>query len=404
MFFLLSALFKKLIRDGTLQVTDPAGKVHHFGRGLPEVGIGFRNFKSQWSVVRDPTLGAAESFMNGSMTLAPGTDILALLDLFTRNMRWHPDNPLRQALGSPPSWWTDMQQWNARRTAKRNVAHHYDLSGKLYDLFLDNDKQYSCAYFRDGVTDLTQAQHDKKAHIAAKLLLKPEHKVLDIGCGWGGMALYLNRVSGCDVTGITLSEEQLAVAQQRAQPAQDKVRFALSDYRDMQHKFDRIVSVGMFEHVGKPNYGAFFKQACGLLEDNGVMLIHTIGRADGPGVTDGFTRKYIFPGGYCPALSEFMPAIERAGLYVTDIEVLRLHYAHTLKAWYDRTIAAKAEIVALYDERFYRMWTFYLASAWCGFQHLGHVVFQIQLARRQDAVPLTRDYLQAAEQQYLHLS
>ncbi len=404
MFPLLTALFRKLIHEGTLRVTDSGGKSHVFGSGAPEVAIRFHTLGCQISVVRDPALGAAESFMNGTMTPEQGSDIFALLDLFTRNLRWHPDNALRQALGSPPSWWTDVQQWNARRAAKRNVAHHYDLSGRLYDLFLDRDKQYSCAYFRDGVDDLEQAQQDKKAHIAAKLLLKAEHKVLDIGCGWGGMALYLNRVAGCDVTGITLSEEQLAVAQQRAQSVQQKVRFSLTDYRDMQKKFDRIVSVGMFEHVGKPNYGAFFKQACGLLKDDGVMLLHTIGRADGPGVTDGFTRKYIFPGAYTPALSEIMPAIERAGLYVTDVEVLRLHYAHTLKAWYDRTVAAKAQIVALYDERFYRMWTFYLASAWCAFQHLGHVVFQIQLARRQDAVPLTRDYMQKAESAYLRLS
>jgi cyclopropane-fatty-acyl-phospholipid synthase len=404
MFLPLSALFRKLIQEGTLQVADPAGRVRIFGQGVPEVAIRFHTLGSQISVLRDPALGAAEAYMNGTMTLAPGSDILALLNLFTHNARWHPDNQLRKALGAPPRWWTDVQQWNARRAAKRNVAHHYDLSGKLYDLFLDKDKQYSGAYFRDGVTDLEQAQHDKKAHIAAKLLLKPEHEVLDIGCGWGGMALYLNHVSGCGVTGITLSEEQIAIAQQRAAPVRDKVRFSLTDYRDVTQRFDRIVSVGMFEHVGKPNYGAFFKQACGLLKDDGVMLLHTIGRADGPGVTDGFTRKYIFPGGYCPALSEIMPAIERAGLYVTDIEVLRLHYAHTLKAWYNRTVAAKAEIVALYDERFYRMWTFYLASAWCGFQHLGHVVFQIQLARQQSAVPMTRDYMQDTEKALLRLS
>ena len=400
----LAALFRKLIREGTLCVTDDKGKVQSFGSGAPEVAIRITSLRAQLGILRDPALGAGEAYMADTLQLEDGSTIFALLDLFCRNLRWHPDNALRQALGRPPTWLTRLQQWNARRAARRNVAHHYDLSRQLYDLFLDADRQYSCAYFREGVTDLEQAQHDKKAHIAAKLLLSPGHKLLDIGCGWGGLALYLNRLAGCDVTGITLSEEQLAIAQQRAEAVSQQVRFSLTDYRDVTGRFDRIVSVGMFEHVGTPNYRAFFRQACTLLADDGVMLLHTIGRADGPGVTDGFTRKYIFPGGYTPALSEIMPAIEAAGLYVTDIEVLRLHYAHTLKAWHDRTVAARNEIEALYDARFYRLWLFYLASAWCAFQYLGHVVFQIQLARRQDAVPLTRDYVVEAERRYLGLS
>lgn len=400
---LLNALFRKMLKDGRLTVYDDKGAQHVYGSGdgadVHSAIIRLHDTKTQWKIVYDPILGAAEAYMDGRLTVenedGSEGEIWAMLDLFTWNLRWHPDNALRSALANKPRIWTALEQWNARRAAKRNVAHHYDLSGTLYELFLDKDKQYSCAYFSDGVTDLAQAQEDKKAHIAAKLMLEPGQKGLDIGCGWGGMALYLNDVSGIDMTGITLSEEQLAVANHRAKDAgvDDKVRFSLTDYRDMDQKFDRIVSVGMFEHVGRPNYRSFFEQCRDLLDDDGVMLLHTIGRADGPGVTDTFTRKYIFPGGYTPALSELMPYIEKAGLYVTDIEILRLHYAKTLKAWYDRCNEVRSDILDLYDEQFFRMWQFYLAASRCAFDYGGHVNFQIQLARKVDSVPLTRDYM-----------
>ena len=288
-----------------------------------------------------------------------------------------------------------LQQMNLPGRSRRNVAHHYDLDAGLYALFLDEDRQYSCAYFpRDDMT-LDEAQLAKKQHIAAKLALAPGQRVLDIGCGWGGMALYLHREFGVEVLGITLSTEQIAIARQRADAAgvADKVRFELIDYRAVEGAFDRIVSVGMFEHVGQPYYREFFRRCRNLLTPDGVMLLHTIGRADGPNVTDAFTRKYIFPGGYIPALSEIMTAIEPNNLMVTDVEVLRLHYAKTLRHWYARTIAHRAEIEALYDARFYRMWIFYLAGAMSGFENRGLGNFQIQLVRDRHALPITREYM-----------
>ncbi|MEX6723691.1 class I SAM-dependent methyltransferase [Parapedomonas caeni] len=400
----LGSLLRRVIRAGTLTVIDAGGARHVFGDGMaPRCAIRLADRRLEWSIAFNPTLAAGEAYMDGRLVMEEG-HILDLLDLFTGNLKWHPDNALRKTLDRRPRWLMPFQQWNDQRRARANVAHHYDLSGRLYDLFLDKDRQYSCAYFRSPEASLEQAQFDKKAHIAAKLLLdRPGLEVLEIGSGWGGLALYLNAACGARMTGVTLSTEQLGVSRGRAEAAgvAEDVRFELRDYRAVEGKFDRIVSVGMFEHVGKPFYQTYFDTACRLLKDDGVMLLHTIGRADGPGVTDPWTRKYIFPGGYTPALSELMPAIERAGLYVTDVEVLRLHYMHTLQHWYDRTISARAEIVALYDERFWRMWLFYLAGALCAFRHQGHVVFQIQLARTVDAVPLTRDYMRDAEARLL---
>lgn len=401
---LFTALLRKVVRKGDLTLIDARGVQHRFGdQSGPRCIIKINDSSLNWKIPLNATLATGEAFMDGRLTVEEG-DILTLIDIFTSNLRWHPDNDLRAELDRTPRWWMYLQQWNNQRRSKANVHHHYDLSDKLYELFLDPDRQYSCAYFRDPSNSLEQAQLDKKAHIAAKLMLdRPGLKVLDIGCGWGGMALYLNRTCGAEVTGITLSEEQLIVARRRAEEAgvADKVRFELIDYRDVKGTFDRIVSVGMFEHVGKPHYRTFFDAVCRLLKDDGVALIHTIGRADGPGVTDPWTRKYIFPGGYVPALSEVMPAIERAGLYTTDIETLRLHYMMTLQHWYDRTKAAREAIVALYDERFWRMWLFYLAGALCAFRHQGHVNYQIQLSRRVDSVPLTRDYMGQAEKALL---
>ena len=280
------------------------------------------------------------------------------------------------------------------------------MSDHLYDLFLDANRQYSCAYWRpENTDDLAEAQSDKLAHIAAKLLLKPGMRVLDIGCGWGGMALYLNKVAGVEVLGVTLSEEQLIVARQRAEAAgvADKVKFELIDYREVAGPFDRIVSVGMFEHVGVPQYQTYFSKVAELLSEDGVALIHSIGRADGPGATDSFMAKYIFPGGYVPALSEITPKIERAQLWVTDIEILRLHYARTCEAWYKTCVEKKDEITALYDEKFWRMWVFYLAGAAMAFRHMGQMVFQVQLAKSIDAVPLTRDYIAETERHYARL-
>jgi cyclopropane-fatty-acyl-phospholipid synthase len=343
--------------------------------------------------------------MNGGLLLDQGS-IWDLLMLVMGNTPLESDKTLEapgtlRKLGEKLKHWRDNH--NARDRSKANVAHHYDLSDDLYDLFLDSDRQYSCAYFTDPETvSLEQAQLEKKAHIAAKMALRPRQRVLDIGCGWGGMALYLNRVADVDVLGVTLSEEQIKVARRRAQEAgvADRVRFELMDYRDVTGPFDRIVSVGMFEHVGLRHYREFFRTCHNLLTKDGVMLLHTIGRLDGPASTDAFTRKYIFPGGYAPALSEILEGSEPNKLMPTDIEVLRVHYYHTLRHWYDRAVAAQDKIVALYDERFYRMWTFYLAASAGGFRHGSQTIYQLQYARDRLTLPLTRDYMIAAEADY----
>ena len=397
---LLGKALQRLVKKGTLNVIDYRGQEHRFGAtdpDYPDVTIRFTDAWAPFAVVRDPALGAAETFMDGRLVMVKG-DILDLVTLIQKNNSWENNRHLE----APVGWKHGLnlllrrfRQMNVPGRSRRNVAHHYDLDGGLYDLFLDADRQYSCAYFEHADDTLEQAQEAKKRHIAAKLALQPGQSVLDIGCGWGGMALYLHRHHGVDVTGITLSTEQLAVARERAAEAgvADKVRFELIDYRRMQGQFDRIVSVGMFEHVGVPHFREFFRTCHNLLKPDGVMLLHTIGRIDGPNVTDAFTRKYIFPGGYIPALSETMAAAEPNRLMVTDVEILRLHYARTLRHWYDRTVANQDRIEALYDARFFRMWTYYLAGAISGFEHSALVNFQIQFTRDRHALPITRDYM-----------
>lgn len=395
--FLLDRLLKSIVRWGPLTVILPSGRHHVFGEASPAVRpvtISLRDDATARRIALNPAMGAGEAYMDGRMIVEDG-DIRDFIDLIGFNTRWDSENPVRGKLWRPRRIGAFLDTWNWERRSRRNVAHHYDLSGQLYDLFLDRDRQYSCAYFRNGEVGLDQAQSDKKAHIAAKLLLKPGQRVLDIGCGWGGMALYLHDIANVDVLGITLSQEQLEVARRRALDAgvADRVKFELIDYRALDGTFDRIVSVGMFEHVGPPYYRRFFDRCRDLIASDGVMLLHTIGRADGPAATDPWLAKYIFPGGYVPALSQIAPAIETAGLWLTDLEVLRLHYAQTLIHWYDRVNAERAAIVALYDARFFRMWQFYLAGAISAFRNDGHVVFQMQLTRRRDATPLTRDYM-----------
>lgn len=399
----LERFLKRVVRDGTLEVKIGNGPLTRFGTsdGKRSAAVTIVDTATGRRIARNPVLGAAEAWMDGRLTVE-GDDILGLLDLVIYNMRWDWDNKFRRALWSKTRWIAALMPRNDGSRAKANVAHHYDLSDRLYDLFLDADRQYSCAYFTDPTNNLEQAQVDKKAHIAAKLCLEPGQKVLDIGCGWGGLALYINRVADVDVLGITLSEEQLAVARKRAADAgvSDRVKFELIDYRDVTGTFDRIVSVGMFEHVGRKRYQDFFDTIRDRLSPDGIALVHTIMRADGPGATDPFTARYIFPGGYCPALSEFLPQIEKAWLWVNDIEILRLHYGYTLEHWYQRVLERKDEIISLYDERFFRMWTFYLASAITSFRHDGHCNAQVQLSRRRDAVPLTRDYILEVEKRY----
>ena len=398
---LLDRLLKALVRHGPLTVIDARGRRFAYGAVEPSLGpvtIRLSGRGTEWRIARNPAMGFGEAYMDGRMAVEQG-DIRDFLDLIGFNIRWDGDNRTRVALWRARKMFARFDAWNWERRSRRNVAHHYDLSDRLYDLFLDADRQYSCAYFTDSHADLDRAQEDKKAHIAAKLRLAPGQRVLDIGCGWGGLALYLNQVADVDVLGITLSEAQLKVARRRAVDAgvADRVRFELLDYRAMEGSFDRIVSVGMFEHVGPPHYRTFFAKCRDLLTPDGVMLLHTIGRMDGPAATDAWLAKYIFPGGYVPALSQIAPAIEQSFLWLTDLEVLRLHYARTTSLWYDRVVAARDAIVALYDERFFRMWQFYLAGAVAAFRHDGHLVFQLQLTRRRDAVPLTRSYMGEAE-------
>ena len=405
---MLSRLLGKLITQGTLGITYADGVQEVIGTptaGWGDVRIRLTDAAAPRAILSNPELGAPECFMDGRLIMEQGTiwDLIMLVTGNTaleRNTPLHEPTALRRMAERVKHW---VDGYNKRDRSKANVHHHYDLSDTLYDLFLDRDRQYSCAYFTDPETvGLDQAQLDKKAHIAAKLMLKPGQRVLDIGCGWGGMALYLNRVADVDVLGITLSEEQLKVARRRAEEAgvADRVKFELLDYRDAVGPFDRIVSVGMFEHVGAHHYREFFRACHNLLARDGVMLLHYIGRLDGPATTDAFTRKYIFPGGYAPALSEVLEASEHNRLLLSDVEVLRLHYYHTLRHWYDRTVAAKDEVVALYDERFFRMWTYYLAAAASGFLYGSQAIYQMQYVRDRQTLPITRDYMAEAEARY----
>ncbi len=401
---LFDRAFQKLIRDGELIVTDWRGKIYRYGKpaaGRAPVAVRFTDRSTPRKIVLAPSLGAGEAYMDRRLIMEQG-DIHALVDLVTWNNRYERRSD-RKNLEARARVWRDPFGWlrayNQERRSKRNVAHHYDLSATLYDFFLDSDRQYSCAYYTDPDNSLEQAQHDKKAHIAAKLYLKPGHKVLDIGCGWGGMALYLHRTFGVEVLGITLSEEQLKIARERAEEAgvADKVRFELIDYRKVEGRFDRIVSVGMYEHVGPGHFRPFAAKCRSLLTDDGVMLLHTIGRLGRKRTTDVWTTKYIFPGGYIPTLSEIAEAAEATRLITSDVEVLRHHYGYTLLAWLRRAQAHQAEITAMYDDRFYRMWEFYLAGAATGFFNSQMVNFQVQYVRDRTALPITRDYMFEAE-------
>jgi cyclopropane-fatty-acyl-phospholipid synthase len=394
---LLRYFLKQFIRRGAMTFTTASGAKFSCGDGTGEpVAVRFLTTDAERRVLLNPELGLGEVYMEGTFVVETGSiaDALAIL-LGQPEMlpRW-----------AKLQWWLrylvrHAQQFNPRGRSKDNVARHYDLDGRLYSLFLDADMQYSCAYFETPDTTLDDAQLAKKRHLAAKLLIGPGDRVLDIGSGWGGLGLYLAEMTGANVTGVTLSTEQLQVSNARAaeKDLTRSAKFFLEDYRDIPGPFDRIVSVGMFEHVGVDFYETYFRRCAELLTDDGVMMLHSIGRSLGPDVTSPWIAKYIFPGGYIPALSEVIPAIERAGLLVCDIEILRLHYAETLKAWRERFMARREEAVRLYDERFARMWEFYLACSEMSFRKQGLMNFQIQLAKRQDAVPMTRDYITREE-------
>jgi cyclopropane-fatty-acyl-phospholipid synthase len=394
---LLRFFLDRFVRRGSITFITADGTTFTCGDGTGEpVRVRLTTKEAARQLLIDPEMALGEAYMEGTFVVEQGSiaDVLAIaLDQPDMVPRW-----------AKLQWWLrylirNVQQFNPRGRARNNVARHYDLDGRLYSLFLDADKQYSCAYFETPDTTLDDAQLAKKRHVAAKLLIERGHRVLDIGSGWGGLGLYFAEMTGANVTGVTLSTEQLQVSNARAgeKNLTQSAKFLLQDYRDIPGPFDRIASVGMFEHVGVDHYDTFFKRCAELLDADGVMVLHSIGRSEGPGITNPWIAKHIFPGGYIPALSEVLPAIERAGLLVCDIEILRLHYAETLKAWRERFMARREEAIRLYDERFARMWEFYLASSEMSFRKQNVMNFQIQITKRQGIVPMTRDYISRGE-------
>ncbi len=395
---LLKALLRRFIQSGSLRVIWSNGQSTTFDKGIPGPSVALRLHDKQIErrLFLTPELACGEGYMSGQLTLEEG-DIYDLLDLFGSNYAQATSfgTVFHDVIEWVDTLFRHFHQFNPLNRSKENVAHHYDLSAELYDLFLDSDRQYSCAYFPKGSEDLETAQEAKKRHIAQKLILRPKQTVLDIGSGWGGMALFLAKNYSAHVTGVTLSREQLSYSGKRVRNAQleKQVSFLLKDYRELEGHFDRIVSVGMFEHVGARHYGEYFARIKHLLNEDGVAVLHTIGRMGPPATTSPWIRKYIFPGGYSPSLSEITKAIEKSGLLTADVEVLRLHYAKTLRHWRLRFMKNRDKAVELYGERFARMWEYYLAASEVAFLHMGHVVFQLQLTPKQTNVPLTRDYL-----------
>jgi cyclopropane-fatty-acyl-phospholipid synthase len=399
---LLSHMLRRFIRKGTLRVIDPDGQTIEFiGTDEPVATIKIHDPSLPLKIFRNPELHAGEAYMNGTLTFE-GCSVEDFLGVFSINRATIANYPLHSVLRRLSKIVRAVQQYNPIGKAQQNVAHHYDLSAEMYRLFLDEDMQYSCAYFENGDESLEEAQEKKKRHLAAKLRLEDGQRILDIGCGWGGLALDLARRADVEILGVTLSEEQHRIAVERAKASgmSDRVRFELRDYREVTDHFDRIVSVGMFEHVGVTRYDEFFGRVYDLLVDDGLAVLHSIGHMSPPSTASPWLRKYIFPGAYSPALSEVFAATERQHLWVSDVEVLRVHYADTLVEWNRRFQQNRARIAELYDERFCRMWEFYLISAETMFRTGAQMVFQMQLARTRDAGLLTRDYIFETEKIY----
>jgi len=403
--WLLDKMLNKLIQKGELHVTNHDGKTYHYGAPDAKHGpvhIKLTDRKAAFDIAKDPRVGAGETFMDGRLVPTQGSDVRDLILLIQYNAPFEnlaalePKGFLRKAVDTIAG---RLDQINWKTRSRSNAEHTYNLTRRLYELFLDADRQYTMAYYRDTSDSLEKAQLDKKAHVASnvasKLYLKPGMKVLDVGCGWGGLALYLNRMYDVEVLGVALAPDQIAFCKERAEEAgvADKVKFELMDYRDVTGTFDRITSVGLIEHLGTPHYPGFFRHMHRLLKPDGIMFSHCCGRMGEPGHTDKWTRKYIFPGGYIPALSELVTEAQKNRLIVTDVEAMRYHYAHTLQEWYKRTNAAKDELIDLYDERFFRMWQFYLAGAEAAFRYGGLVNWQLQYVKKRDAIPMTRDYM-----------
>ena len=395
----IGSMIDRLLDNGSITVIEPGKPPQTYGGGGgKELTIRLGDRRVKYEIFKNPRLGLGEAYMDGRLVIEDGT-ILDLMELITGNNPWEEGKAGRKILSRGKSRFARLFRRNTTTKSKRNVAHHYDLGDDLYDLFLDSDRQYSCAYFTSPDNDLEQAQWDKKAHIAAKLHLRPGQRVLDIGSGWGGMAIYLHQAAKVDVLGITLSEDQLRVARRRAEEAgvADHVRFELIDYRVLQGEFDRIVSVGMFEHVGAEFYQEFFTKCRSLLKRDGVMLLHTIGKLGSSSKPDPFTDKYIFPGYHLPSLSQMCAASEKARLIVSDVETLRLHYAFTLRHWLQRVRENRARIERMYDARFFRMWEFYLAGGVVMFENGTGCNYQVQYIRDRRALPITRDYISEDE-------
>ncbi len=402
--FPLSAMLKSFVKAGRLEVVAADGQTHVFGGQTPgpNVRMKLTDPVLYRSLFFNPELAAGEAYMDGRMSF-PGSSLREFLTLFSVNRLSLGNQPHQRILRGVSRRLKRFQQANPLGKAQENVAHHYDVGNAFYEMFLDRELFYSCAYFREAGETLEAAQRNKCRLIAAKLDLKPGQRVLDIGSGWGGLARYLAQVADVHVTGVTLSKEQYALAVERTRAAglQDRVVFQLIDYRQVTEKFDRVVSVGMFEHVGVRHYGEFFNKVNDLMTEDGVMLLHSIGKMSPPGTASPWLRKYIFPGAYSPALSEVFPATETNQLWVTDVEFLRIHYATTLKHWHERFDARRSEVAALYDERFCRMWEFYLISAEMMFRTGAQEVFHMQLTKRRDAAPIVRDYVVDTQRRYL---
>ncbi|MES0384844.1 MAG: cyclopropane-fatty-acyl-phospholipid synthase family protein [Hyphomicrobium sp.] len=400
--FPLSNMMKSFVRVGTLKIIDADGKVHVFsGQPGPNVTMRLSDRSLYHKLVFNPELNAGEAYMDGRMSFEDST-LRDFLTLFSLNRLSLASYPLQKVLRRVSRMFKKGQQANPIGKAQQNVAHHYDLGNDFYKLFLDEGLQYSCAYFTNDDNTLEQAQRNKLRLLAAKLNLSPGLKILDIGCGWGDLALYLARLADVEVVGVTLSKEQFELANARARKAglDNRVRFELKDYRKVEDRFDRIVSVGMFEHVGVHHYGEFFGKINELMDDDGLALIHSIGHMSPPGTASPWLRKYIFPGAYSPALSEVFEVVEQNSLWVTDLEFLRLHYAKTLAHWAQRFEANRDKVEAMYDARFARMWEFYLISAEMMFRTGSQLVFHMQLARKRDAAPIVRDYITDLQRDY----
>ena len=392
---MLFSILKNIKFKGKLEIIDCRGNFYSFGEGKISTKIRLKNKSIEKKLLRNPSLYLGEGYMDGTILIEDG-NLDKFLNIITSSYEeFLNNNFLFKMYENIYGFFKSFHQINKIIQSKKNVAHHYDLNENLYRLFLDNDMQYSCAYFHNQNINLDQAQHDKKKHIISKLQITPDMSVLDIGCGWGGMAIQIAKDTGAKVKGITLSKNQLNTALRRIQEEglNEKVHFSLQDYRNEEDVYDRIVSIGMFEHVGINYFPSFFSKTYELLNDTGIFLLHTIGQRSKPSATSPWIRKYIFPGGYIPSLSEIMQAAEKYNINVTDVEVFMMHYAYTLNCWHKNLIKNKEEIIKMFDQRFFRMWEFYLLISKYSFENMGNIVFQIQIAKNINNIPLTRNYI-----------